>query len=113
MVGSSSSSGGGGGGTTTVFRDGMMLSLSLFGVSAYFFVRHARNWKTMLENQHDTPFHRRRRKSFSDLVEPALRKSSQQDHISARGRSALIPPIPYLKQLLACFQVSAVADSAV
>lgn len=83
----------------TVFVDGMMLSLSLFGVTAYWFVRHARRQKNLLDT--DTPFLKRRKKSLSDLDGADI-----PGEVSARGRTALVPPIPYLKQLLACFQVS-------
>jgi len=77
-----------------------MLSLSLFGASAYWFLRHARRQKDLVDN--DAPYLKRRRKSLSEINYGA----DIPGEVSDRGRTALVPPIPYLKQLLACFQVS-------
>lgn len=79
----------------------MALSLCLFGTAAYWFLQYVRRQQTL--NKGST-FHQRRNKSLSDLLEQE--SIIVQGQLSARGRTALVPPIPYLKQLLACLQVS-------
>jgi len=88
---------------SSFFVDGMMLSLGLFGTSAYWFVRHVRRHHEFMQGANATPFFKRRQKSLSNLD---LRIQKTPGLISERGRTALVPPIPYLTQLLACFQVS-------
>lgn len=90
--------------SASVFVDGMMLSLGLFGASAYWFVRHVRRQHEFLQGASATPFFKRRQKSLSNLDLRLQQRAPGE--ISDRGRTALVPPIPYLTQLLACFQVS-------
>jgi hypothetical protein len=76
--------------------EGTLLSLAFFGVSAFFFRRAMR---TSNKEEDENDFYTRRRKSMLELQQ-------LDGDVSNRGQIARIPPIPYLKQLFACFSVS-------
>jgi hypothetical protein len=92
MALSSSRHGGGG----AVIFEGTVLSLAVFAMSAYFFCRAMRT-KSKTDDVND--FYSRRRKSMLELQQ-------LDGDVSNRGQIARVPPIPYLKQLFACFSVS-------
>ena len=103
--------------SASFFVDGMMLSLGIFGASAYWFVQHTRHRQNLVDDGGSAiaDFHKRRQKSLANNMLSSLTNNNQQQQkqhpnergaLSERGRTALVPAIPYLTQLLACFQVS-------
>ena len=101
---------------SSFFVDGMMLSLGIFGASAYWFVQHTRHRQNLVDDGGSAiaDFHKRRQKSLANnnMLSSLTNNNQQKQHpnergaLSERGRTALVPAIPYLTQLLACFQVS-------
>lgn len=93
-------------GSTRLFADGLVVSLGAFGATAVWFVR------TVVRQQiPETQFHKRRRKSMQDLQQqtPAITNKGSNGvafgEVSARGKTALIPAIPYQRQFFTCFEV--------
>ena len=77
------------------------------------FVRHVRHRQNLVDEGGSAiaAFHKRRQKSLSNnLLASSLSNNHQYPNergsLSERGHTALVPAIPYLTQLLACFQVS-------
>lgn len=86
-----------------LIAEGMTLSLACFGATAYVFIKFVVRKEKRL---HDTPFHRRREKSLSEIISKETSSLRNIQQVSDRGRTALVHPVPYLKQFVACFQAS-------
>lgn len=80
-----------------IVLEGALVSLTLFGVSAILIYRSIRS--THKQQQDEIDFYTRRRKSMQEL----RKATPSRGDVSNRGQTARIPPIPYLKQLFACF----------
>lgn len=75
--------------------EGLVVSTLLFAATLYW----VRRTLAAKERKSATSFLQRRSRSLNDLQQV-------EGEVSARGQTARVPPIPYLRQLLVCFQVS-------
>ena len=78
--------------------EGWLLASSLFATGAYWFVRDLQHHKKEGKGPFGKTYRRLPRHDYSH--------NTPQQPVSPRGQQALAPPIPYLKQFLACLNVS-------
>jgi hypothetical protein len=112
---------------TSIFMDGMTISLSIFSISAICFVKYVTQQQHRRSPMDNVPFFHRRRKSLHDLSilhnneemnhneslshydgnsnTSQNNKSSMMMMISNRGKTALLPVIPYQKQFFTALGV--------
>jgi hypothetical protein len=122
----------------TIFVDGMSISITLFSISAYYFVKYIvipQQQQHLFSIYDKVPFYQRRRKSLHNLQlvitsntnatttssnnsnitsdnnttttnDEMKSLSSSDPMISLRGKTALLPTIPYQQQFFACLNVS-------
>ena len=109
---------------TSIFMDGMAISLSMFSISAMCFVKYIIQQQRRRSPLENVPFYQRRRKSLHDLrigihttnegahhdrsnadTEAKNHDSTMMAMISNRGKTALLPVIPYQQQFFAALSV--------
>ena len=107
---------------TSIFMDGMAISLSLFSISAVCFVKYIilQHQQGRLSPMDNVPFYQRRRKSLHDLQHGLHHQKRQVTTtgttttknnddtmmmLSHRGKTALLPVIPYQNHFFAALSV--------
>jgi hypothetical protein len=95
----------------SIFQDGMAVSMTIFGATAYWFVKRVvrvyHQQQHQQNNYWNVDFYQRRRKSLQNLSRELSKTNLNFSLISERGQTTLLPSIPYLKKFLACLQVRA------
>ena len=86
-------------GSRLLLAEGIVLSSALFGATLLWFRQSLSAHKRKKKKGGASSFLERRHQSLSDL------QKAGDGQVSTRGQAARIPPIPYLRQLFACFKV--------